>query len=141
MPRIRIPRTLLSALGLMLFVSCVTPTGSCACTEPPGEAVVHGRVTDPAGAAVAGSLVRVVVGTPSCESSTQGMEATTAADGRYRILAYTFGGPEPRCQHVFALAPAGSTLRGSDSVSFSVQFRHAGTRPDSVRVDLVLRAP
>lgn len=141
MPRFRIPRTLLPALGLMLFVSCVNPYETCACSPPPDEAIIYGRVTDPAGAAVGGSLVRVEVGTPECVGSAQGMEATTGADGRYRILAYSFGGPEPRCQHVFARPPAGSTMRGSDSASFSVRFRHREARPDSVRVDLVLRAP
>lgn len=141
MPRIRIPRTLLPALGLMLFVSCTDPTGLCGCSPAPDEAVVYGRVTGPGGAPVAGALVRAVVGIPSCESSPAGMEATTGADGGYRILAYSFGGPPDPCQHVLALAPAGSGLRGSDTVPFTVSFRGMGTPPDSVRVDLVLRAP
>ncbi|HEU0302009.1 MAG TPA: carboxypeptidase-like regulatory domain-containing protein [Longimicrobium sp.] len=140
MPLIRIPRTLSAALGLMLFVSCANPYETCACSPPPDEAVVYGRVTDPAGAAVAGSLVRVEIGIPGCGSSPI-MEATTGADGRYRILAYSFGGPEPRCEHVFALPPAGSALLASDSLPVAVQFRSARAQPDSVRVDLMLRAP
>jgi hypothetical protein len=41
---------------------------------------------------------------------------------------------------VFALPPAGSPLRGSDTVPLVVQFR-AAPPLDSVRVDLALRAP
>ncbi|HEX2076741.1 MAG TPA: carboxypeptidase-like regulatory domain-containing protein [Longimicrobium sp.] len=140
--RIRIPRMLLVVLGLMLFVSCVNPYETCACSPPPDEAVVYGRVTDPSGAVVAGALVRAERGPPGCQPSVERWEGTTSATGRYRVSVYSHGGPDADwCQRVFALPPAGSTLRGSDSVAFTVRYRPAGSQPDSVRVDLVLRAP
>jgi hypothetical protein len=138
MPRIRIPRSLAGALVLMLAVSCQNPV--CGCLSPPDVAVLYGTVTDPAGNPVAGAAVRAEDGFPTCLSggSFAGSDQTDAA-GRYRAEVDAFQ-PNPECMRAFALPPAGSTLRGSDTVPFRVTFA-PGSPKDSVRVDLVLRAP
>jgi hypothetical protein len=66
-------------------------------------------------------------------------QAATDASGRFRALIHHPGGPV-ECLRAFALAPAGSSLRGSDTVPFQVRFTHQRAL-DSVRVDLVLRTP
>lgn len=138
MPRIRVPRPLAGALVLMLAVSCQNPV--CGCLSPPDVALVYGTVTDPAGSPVARAAVRAEDGSPECQASgvVVGWQEADAA-GRYRAEVHSLG-PDSECMRAFALPPAGSTLRGSDTVPFRVQF--APRRPvDSVRVDLVLRAP
>jgi hypothetical protein len=139
MPRIRIPRSLAGALVLMLVVSCQNPV--CGCLSPPDVALLYGTVTDPAGNPVADAAVRAEDGSPACQAEgvfVVGWEKTDAA-GRYRAEVHALR-PDSECMRAFALPPAGSTLRGSDTVPFRVTF--APRRPvDSVRVDLVLRAP
>jgi hypothetical protein len=137
----RVPKHLAASLGLLLFVSCTDPMGMCACPPSRFEAVIHGRVTDPAGAPVPGAKVTALHGI-SCDTHTMTIgEATTGADGRYRAHLYSTSQPRPgECARAFALPPAQGTLRGSDSVALGVEF---GTDQvvDSARVDLVLRAP
>lgn len=138
MPRLRIPRSLAGALVLMLAVSCQNPV--CGCLSPPDVALVYGRVTDPAGNPVADAAVRAEDGFPACQAAGafMGTDQTDAA-GRYCAEVHAFQ-PNPECMRAFALPPAGSTLRGSDTVPFRVTFA-PDIPTDSVRVDLVLRAP
>lgn len=138
MPRIRIPRSLAGALVLMLVVSCQNPV--CGCLSPPDVALVYGTVTDAAGNPVEKAAVRAEEGSPACQAAGvfRGFDEADAA-GRYRAEVHAFQ-PDPECMRAFALPPAGSTLRGSDTVPFRVTFAPR-TPADSVRVDLVLRAP
>lgn len=143
MPRTRIPRPFF-LLAVTLAVACTAdPTGLCACSPAPDEAIVYGRVTVPGGGPAVGVTVRGEIGPRGCEPWADGWQATTGANGRYRLSVYRDGGygygPEA-CQRVFAAAPNDSGLRGSDTVPLVVQFRPSPP-PDSVRIDLVLRAP
>jgi hypothetical protein len=139
-PRLRVPRPFAATLTLMLAVSCVDPMGTCACDPVPPAAVMYGRVTDFAGNAVSGATVRAQVGPTGCQPfANEAGQAVTDADGRFRAQIHHPGGIV-ECLRAFALAPTGSTLRGSDTVPFQVRF----TAPrilDSARVDLVLRTP
>lgn len=136
MPRIRVPRAFAAAIGMMLIVSCQNPV--CGCPPAVAEAVLYGRVTDPAGNPVAGATLSAQEGSPGCEHTAGiGWTATDAA-GRYRTLIHT-PMPHPECLRAFALPPAGSLLRGSDTVPFQVRFDYDKV-VDSARVDLVLRA-
>lgn len=143
MPRVHTPRPLLLLAGALAVACTAGPTGLCACSPAPDEALVYGRVTLPGGGPAAGVTVRGEIGPRGCEPWVDGWQATTGADGGYRLAVYRDGGygygPDA-CQHVFAAAPNGSGLRGSDTLPFVVRFR-GGTVPDSVRMDLVLRAP
>lgn len=137
--RIRLPRPFAAALVLMLAVSCVSPTWMCGCPPSRDEAVLYGRVTDAAGSPVAKATVRAEEGPPGCGEGTGGMAwASTDANGRYRTIIYRTSSLM-ECMRAFAVPPAGSTLRGSDTVPIQVRFAR---RPvDSARVDLVLRGP
>lgn len=138
-PRLRLPRPFAAALTLMLAVSCVDPTGSCACTPLVDQAVMYGRVTDPAGNPVAGATVRAEAGPAGCQAfANEAGQAATDAGGRYRAVLYAWGPVE--CLRAFALAPAGGALRGSDTAAVQLRFAHPRDM-DSTRVDLVLRAP
>ncbi|HEX2207048.1 MAG TPA: carboxypeptidase-like regulatory domain-containing protein [Longimicrobium sp.] len=138
MRRIRIPRFVAPALGLVLVVSCENPM--CGCTPARDEAVLYGRVTDAAGNPVSNALVRAEEGPAECSQFVhESGWATANAAGHYRAEIYTIGG-SVECLRAFALPPAGSTLRGSDTVAFQVRFAPR-TPVDSARVDLVLRAP
>lgn len=138
MPRIRIPHPFAGALVLLLAVSCQNPV--CGCLSPPDVAVLYGTVTDPAGNPVAGAAVRAEDGSPGCQAAGDflGWEKTDAA-GRYRTEMHE-SWRDSQCMRAFASPPAGSPLRGSDTVPFRVTFAPRRAT-DSVRVDLVLRAP
>jgi hypothetical protein len=138
MPRIPIPRSFAGALVLMLAVSCQNPV--CGCLSPPDVALLYGSVTDPAGNPVAGAAVRAEDGAPGCQAAgfVVGWEETDAA-GRYRAEVHALR-PDPECMRAFALPPAGSTLRGLDTVAFRMTFAPRQAI-DRVRVDLVMRAP
>lgn len=142
MPRIPIPRPLGACLGVMLFVSCANPAGTCACPPARSEAVIYGRVTDAAGAPVPGARVAALLGTAGCAESMGVIgEGTAIADGRYRAHIFALSQPRPgECLRAYASPPAQGAHRGSDTVAFAVRF---GTDEvlDSARVDLVLRAP
>lgn len=142
MPRIRIPGHLAACLGVMLFVSCATPTGMCGCPPAQSAAVIYGRVTDVAGAPVQRARVTAQFGIESCEPHPETLgQATTGADGRYRAHLLTAMGPRPgNCLRAFATPPPSAALRGSDTVTFSVSWATERV-VDSARVDLVLRAP
>jgi hypothetical protein len=138
-PRLRIPRPFAGALMGMLAASCTNSAG-CDCPPERVEAVLYGRVTDAAGHPVADATVRAENGLAGCQHliGELGWDATDA-DGRYRAQISHVGGPV-ECLRVFALPPAGSALRGSDTVPFQVRFAHP-IAVDSARVDLVLRTP
>lgn len=141
MPRLmRAPRLLTASLALMLVVSCENPV--CGCITP-SRAVVYGRVTNPSGAGVAGAFVHTELGFPACapEMIREVESARTEADGRYRLQLRTLEPLRPEgCLRAYADPPAQGTLLPSDTVPFAVELRYEG-RMDSVRVDLVLRAP
>lgn len=137
MPRIRIPRSLAGALGLVLLVSCENPV--CGCTPASERAVLYGRVTDGAGNPVASAVVRAEGGSAGCQNTGSVGGAATDAGGGYRVELRRFSGPM-ECLHAFAFPPSGSALRASDTVPLQVRF-DAPRATDSVRVDLVLRAP
>lgn len=136
----RAPWLLTTSLALMLVVSCENPV--CGCLTP-SRAVVYGRVTNSAGAGVAGAVVHTELGFPACapELIEEIGSARTEPDGRYRLQLRTLGALRPEgCLRAYADPPAQSTLRASDTVPFAVKLRYEG-RMDSVRVNLVLRAP
>lgn len=134
------PKRLSAALALLLVVSCDNPV--CGCTPSRDAAILYGRVTDPAGTPVADAAVGALYALPGCVEPVEAMgQARTGADGRYRMAVYTFFHARPGdCLRAYALPPAQSSLRGSDTVAFSVQFA-VDVPEDSARVDLVLRAP
>ncbi|MBW3571612.1 MAG: carboxypeptidase-like regulatory domain-containing protein [Gemmatimonadetes bacterium] len=138
MPRLRVPRPLAAALGLMLVVSCQNLV--CGCPPAREEAVLYGRVTDPAGNPVAGAAVWAEHGPAGCQEAWGLGWTTSGADGRYRAILYSTGGPV-ECMRAFARPPTSSTtLRASDTATFQVRFAYPRA-VDSVRVDLVLRPP
>lgn len=134
------PKRLSAALALLLVVSCDNPM--CGCTPSRDAAILYGRVTDPAGSPVAGAPVEALYAFAGCVEPVEPMgQARTGADGRYRMEVYTTFHARPGdCLRAYALPPAQSSLRGSDSVAFAVQFA-VNVPKDSTRVDLVLRAP
>ena len=138
----RLPKHLAACLGTMLFVSCGNPTGMCGCPPATFRAVLQGRVTGPAGQPVAGARVHAEMGVPDCGGTIMPLEeAQSGADGAYRTVIISFG-PANRgeCLRAYATTPPGSFLAGSDTVPFAVEFG-MNRVVDSVRVDLVLRAP
>lgn len=143
MPRIRPSRRIL-LLTAALAVACTSdPVTLCGCSPPPDVAILYGRVTDAAGGPVQDALVVAERGLPGCSTIQEKMgEVRTSADGSYRtpVIAHMGLPRAGDCIRAFAAPPAGSTLHASDTVAFAVRF--ATTEPlDSVRVDLVLRAP
>lgn len=143
MSRLRIPRRPAGCLVLMLLVSCETTTATCDCPPARFGAVIYGRVTDPAGAPVRGARIAAEYGAPGCTQPLETLgEVLTSPDGTYRtLLLGSTRQPRPGdCLRAFAAPPAGSTLRGSDTVAFAVDFG-MNEVADSARVDLVLRAP
>lgn len=138
MPRLRILR----AFAVVAFVAAcnaLNPTDTCACSRVPPHTLVYGRVTDPAGAAVPAATVRVEAGPASCQAFGLTGEVQTDAAGTYRI-GVTGDNPNlDQCVRLSARPPAGSALRSSDTLQFTI----AAVRlpPDSVRRDVALRAP
>lgn len=138
MHRIRTPRSFLALAALVVAGAC---SGDSTGSPPPEEAVVYGRVTNPDGAGVAGAVVRVEQGPAGCQPWVDYRNGTTGANGAYRMTVFNDGSIGGNaCRRVFALAPEGSGLRGSDTIPLTVQFR-SGSTLDSARVDLVLRRP
>lgn len=141
--RIRRPRRF-CLLCVAFAVACTSdPITLCGCSPPPDVAVLYGRVTNAAGTAVPNARVVAEHGQSGCPSPLQTLgEVRTEADGSYRALLTAYTQP-PRlddCLRAYATPPAGSSLRGSDTVAFRVTFA-IGNPLDSARVDLVLRAP
>lgn len=136
----RIPRSLSAALALLLIVSCDNPV--CGCLTP-AQAVVYGRVTNPAGAGVSGAIVLAEQGRGTCEEDFFDVlgSVQTQADGRYHLLLRSAGPPpDDACLRAYARPPTTISLIGSDSVEFDMAFRYQAPL-DSVRMDFVLREP
>ncbi|HLM67886.1 MAG TPA: carboxypeptidase-like regulatory domain-containing protein [Longimicrobium sp.] len=137
----RLPRFVGALLAMVLVVSCTNPV--CGCLTQP-TAVLYGRVTDPAGAGVAGAEVLAEQAFGPCGSATPDRGVVgygrTGADGRYRLVMDGGTSGLDDCQRAYARRPPQSRLRDSDTVAFSVRFRHEPPM-DSARVDLVMRAP
>lgn len=142
MPRTRLPRHLAVSLGAMLFISCSNPQWVCGCSPVDASPRLFGRVTDPSGAGVPGATVVIEGAGESCPAAYVGPlgAVQTQADGRYGMLVRAPRPPAAQdCLRVHAQPPQGSALVGSDTVPFTVRFDLAA--PDSVTVDLSLRAP
>jgi hypothetical protein len=136
----RIPRPV-AAVALLLGVACsVNPVDLCGCSIPAPFTIIYGQVTDPAGALVAGATVQLDAGAPGCQSLAPVGQVTTDAAGRYREGVMKTVSDARMCVQLFALPPAGSPLRGSDTVDINIASPMT-LPPDSVRRDLVLRAP
>ncbi|HYW14274.1 MAG TPA: hypothetical protein VE871_20070 [Longimicrobium sp.] len=130
-----------SLATVAVLVSC-TSNPVCACDPVIPSARIHGVVQGPGGAAVPGARVTAQASSAACAAPFYLIgEGFTDADGRFH--AEVLRG-DPRfsgvCLRAFATPPAGSTLRGSDTVAFTVRFA-ADAPLDSARVDLALRAP
>ena len=137
----RVPRHLAACLGAMLVLSCGDPMGMCACPPTAFRAVLKGRVTGPEGQPVPGAWVVAEIGRPGCtEQVYPAGQVRTGADGGYRLDLVDPRNPRPGdCLRAYATPPSAALL-ASDTVPFAVAFG-ANRVVDSVRVDLVLRAP
>ena len=143
MPIIR-PRVRFLLLALALAGCSGDSPFVCNCVGPAEVAILYGRVTDAAGAPAAGARVRAEATFPGCTQMVEEIASVeSGADGRYRThLAVHLDSPDAeRCLRTFATPSAAqTTLRTSDTVTFEVDL-HRTAPFDSVRVDLVLRAP
>lgn len=139
MPRIR-PGRPFAAIAIASAVACSgDPVALCACTLAPPHTVLYGRVTAPSGDGVQGATVHLDVGPPGCQTVASASSAPTDEAGRYTTGVMATGGYAEQCVRLWALAPAGSGLRDSDTLQFSLPTaRNAGA--DSVRRDIALRA-
>lgn len=133
---------------LLLALALAGCTGDspfvCDCAAPADVAILYGRVTNAAGAPVAGATVRAEHATADCTDVVEEIgDVQSGSDGRYRArLELRRDDPgEESCLRAFATPSASqTTLRTSDTLTFEVELNR--TEPfDSVRVDLVLRAP
>lgn len=140
MRRIRVPRPF-AAIAVAAAVACNgDPAVLCACSVPAPYSILYGNVTDPSGHGVLGAIVHLDVGAPDCQTALQSFDAPTDATGRYRAPVSATGSYAEQCVRVFARAPAGSGFRDSDTARLTLPTPST-LPPDSVRRDLVLRAP
>jgi hypothetical protein len=98
--------------------------------------IMYGRITNDAGAAVAGARVTVSqhVGLCSLRSVEDG-SATTGADGRYRVLLSMWP-MDISCVHFLFQASSHVTQEASRN---DVQYNDEEVPPDSVETNAVLR--
>jgi hypothetical protein len=140
MSRLRIFRALAVA-ALLAACEAANPLDTCACSLPMPYDIVYGVVTEPGGGApVANATVHVDVGPPACQTAVDGGNQQADAAGRYRIFVTGVSDLGQMCVRLVALAPPGSGWRDSDTTRLTIPtpLRHP---PDSVQVNLVLRAP
>lgn len=136
---IRIPRPF-AAIAFAAVVACTsTPTALCGCSMPGPYSVLYGRVTDPAGTPVAGATVHWEAGPAGCATIAGAQNVPVDASGVYRVGVFLVGEGAEQCVRLAALPPAGSALRGSDTLQLTIPTPRA-LPADSVRRDLVLRA-
>jgi hypothetical protein len=135
------PRTLLVTGGALFLLACEgSITSMCGCPPVAYVARVYGTVSAPGGASAAGARVSVAAAPGACGALPYSMldSGPVLASGRYAFFVSTGILPAAGdCVVAYALPPAGSTLRGSDTVAVTLTFDLA----DSTRVDLSLRAP
>jgi hypothetical protein len=139
MPRIHVLRAF-AVLALLAACDVLNPVDTCACSIPAPFDVVYGTVTAPLGEPVAGATVHADVGPAGCQSTLMAEDRQTDAAGSYRLLVPQTGSYAEQCVRLVALAPAGSGWRDSDTsrLTMPTPLSHP---PDSVRQNLVLRAP
>ncbi|HYW14275.1 MAG TPA: hypothetical protein VE871_20075 [Longimicrobium sp.] len=139
MSRIRI-RHPFGAIAFAVVVACTTdPITLCGCSMPGPYSVLYGRVTDPAGTPVAGATVHWETGPAGCATITGSQDVPIDASGGFHAGISAAGDGPEQCIRLAALPPAGSALRGSDTVQITVPTPRS-LPADSVRRDLVLRA-
>lgn len=129
-----------SILALLVLLSCSDPTGMCACPPATHDAVVFGRVSDAAGAAVRHARIQATIETAGCGQPgfRASEEAVAQLDGSYRLYLRTPYEPKPgSCLRIRALPASGDTISASEWKPFAVGFA-TNQVVDSVRVDLVL---
>jgi hypothetical protein len=137
MPRLRIPRSF-AAIAAAAVVACTTtPTNVCACLQIRPHNVVHGRVTDAAGAPLPNAVVRVEAGPAPCGVLRLESDAYVDAAGEYSAMVARKGPSGDVCVRlvVWDLAPGG--VRFSQPQQFTMLVPVA-LPPDSVRRDIVL---
>lgn len=138
------PRRRFFVITLGALVACTSdPVTLCGCDPTPPAGRVYGVVRDPGGAPVPYARVLAQASGEACAAPYQYIgEGTADASGRFRFEVFQTFDPRPAgvCLGAWAAAPSQSTLAASDTVPFQVRFAQAAVR-DSVRVDLVLRAP
>lgn len=140
MPRLRIPRPF-AAMVFAAAVACTSnPTALCGCSLPGPHSIVQGTVRDPAGAPVPGARVYWETGTAGCATIVGTQDAPVNAAGGFYFAIFAAGNGPEQCIRLAALPPAGSALRGSDTVQVTVPTPRSPPA-DNVRRDLVLRAP
>ena len=130
-------------LAVAALVACTTdPVTLCGCIQIESAAVMYGRVTDPYGAPAAGVVVLAERAAPDCGPAEVRIGgAWTGEDGSYRtVIAGPPAGRTGGCLRAHAIPDSASTLAASETVPFTVRFSSEVVL-DSVRVDLVLRAP
>lgn len=137
----RTPRTLAAAAGALFLLACEgSITSMCGCPPVAYLARMYGSVSAPGGAPAAGARVNVAVSRGACGAVplTELDSRPVPASGRYAFFVTVGVLPAAGdCMVAYALPPAGSPLRGSDTVAVTLAFDLA----DSTRVDLALRAP
>jgi hypothetical protein len=139
MARFRLPRPF-AAITVASAVACGTdPIVLCACSMPAPYAILYGFATGPSGQVVPGTSVSVQVGPPDCQGGSVQSGATDQT-GRYRTFITATGDYPQQCIRVWALAPAGSGFRNSDTVQLTLPTPRTADA-DSVRRDIALRAP
>jgi hypothetical protein len=133
-------RNLLLTAILTVALTVCAPTEPCACSPPPTQAVVFGRVTDAGGGPAAGVRVEAEVydracGTTPAYPTNVGQRGTvTDAEGRYRIPVLSMiGTPRLACAEAAVIRGA-DTVRGPQT---DVALRRSPPL-DSARVDIAL---
>lgn len=140
MRAIRIPRPF-AAIAFAAAVACnADPIVLCACSMPAPYSIVYGEVKDPSGGGVEGATVHLEAGPVSCQSMGHAFGGPTGAGGRYRAPVLRTGDYPQQCVRLWALAPVGSGLRNSDTVTLTLATPGSAAA-DSVRRDIALRAP
>lgn len=86
----------------------------------PALALLRGRVTDSAGAAVRGAWIDARVHASTCESAVVAggflePQPATDSNGAYTLRMLTVNGPGPRCVAVIVRSPSGAA-GGADSL-------------------------
>lgn len=140
MTRLRILRAL-AFVALLAACEAVNPVDTCACSVPMPYDIVYGVVSEPGGGApVANATVHVDVGPAGCQTAVDGGNQQANEAGRYQIFVAGVGDLAQLCVRLVALAPPGSGWRDSDTTRLTIPtpLRHP---PDSVQVNLALRAP